>query len=167
MSGNGKLPGEPIDLDDELASFEMQERLERMQRAFKDPVYQRQFETLMSDEEELLSLDSVIAMAKVRYGHVIRQDAKSMEIASMLRGITEAIDKAVQLRERHQEYIHLEQLLWIMQKFNEIAEDEVRDQETVRRINKRTSMLQLPRRDQIPIETKATARALAEGRNIE
>lgn len=162
-----KLSGEPIDFEDELADFMMQEKLDRMNQAFKDPVYQRQYERLLGDEEELLSLDSVIAMAKVRYSHTIRQNTKNMEVAGLLRGITEAIDRAVQLRERHQEYIHLEQLLWTMQKIGEIVEDEVKEQETARRINKRMGMIQLPRRDQIPIETKATARALAEGRNIE
>lgn len=134
-------------------------------KAFKDPILQYQYEELLKNEEELLSLDSLIAASKVRFGVAVRK-GNHLEVAQLLRSITDGIEKAIAVREKHREYIHLEQVLWLMQEFNQISNDVVSDQEEVHEISRRLSrMIMIPRED-IPLEIRKTARALAEGRKL-
>lgn len=152
--------------EDDLLLFEIQEKKEKLSDMFRDPVLQARYEAILSNEEELLSLDREIAATKVRFHHALRQENQGHFTSNMLRSLTDAIERAVETREKQQEFIHIEQLLYAMQTLQEIVDDEVRDQNISNRIAKRISQMQLPRRDQIPIEMKATARALAEGRDL-
>jgi hypothetical protein len=134
-------------------------------KAFKDPILQYQYEEFLKNEEELLSLDSLIAASKVRFGVAVRK-GNHMEVAQLLRSITDGIEKAIAVREKHREYIHLEQALWLMQEFSNITSSVVSDQEEVHEINRRLArMVMIPRED-IPLELRKTARALAEGRKL-
>lgn len=132
-------------------------------KTFSDPLLQRQYEELMSNEEDLLSLDSVIAMGKVRLGVILRK-GRGVDAAQMLRAVTDAVEHAILVRERQREYVHLEQVLWLVDKMFEIANDEVSNQEEVARIAQRFKRLRLLPRHEVPLEQKRQARALSEGR---
>lgn len=134
-------------------------------KAFKDPILQYQYEELLQNEEELLSLDSLIAASKVRFGVAVRK-GNHMEVAQLLRSITDGIEKAIAVREKHREYIHLEQVLWLLQEVNEMNNDIVSSQEEVQELNRRLSRLVMIPREDIPLEIRKTARALAEGRKL-
>jgi hypothetical protein len=133
--------------------------------AFKDPILQYQYEQLLGNEEELLSLDALIAASKVRFGVAVRQ-GNHMEVAQLLRSITDGIEKAIAVREKHREYIHLEQVLWLLQEVNQMNNDVVSDQEEVHELSRRLSRLVMIPREDIPLEIRKTARALAEGRKL-
>lgn len=134
-------------------------------KAFQDPILQKQYEMFMEDENELLSLDAIIAASKVRFGVAVRK-GKHIEVSQLLRSLTEAIEKAIEVREKQREYVHLEQALWLMQMNNEIVHQVVSNQDEARECTRRMSKLVLPSREDIPLDIRQTARALAEGRRL-
>jgi len=154
--------GELVGDNPELLDLIMQEKLGRV-KTFSDPILQYQYEQFLTNEENLLSLDDVIAMGKTRLGVAMRK-GKNTEVAHMMRSVTDAIEKAVYIRERHKEFVHLEQVLWLIDELFRIVEMEVTNQQEVNRIAERLSRLRLIARDDVPLEKKKLARALVDGR---
>lgn len=146
----------------ELLEVIMNEKLGTI-TVFKDPILQYQYEQLLNDEEKLLSLDDIIAMGKVRLNVAMRK-AKNVEVAHLTRSIVDAVEKAVYIRERHKEFVHLEQLLVVLDMLFEIVSEEVSDQREVNKVAERLAKLRLPSRDDVPLEKKKLARALVEGK---
>ena len=146
----------------------VQEKIGKVTRVFKGPVLETQFQHLLASEDELLSLDREIAIMKIRFETVAkRKGSRDAEIAAMLRSLTDAVDYAYSVREKRRQYVHLEQLMWVLQHVYEIAEDEVTSQHELREFARRLSLLQLPKRENIPVAVKAMAHALAEGRRLD
>ena len=134
-------------------------------KAFQDPILQHQFESLLGNEEELLSLDDLIAASKVRFGVAVRK-GNHMEVAQLLRSVTDAVEKAIAVREKHREYVHLEQVLWLLQEIHDMHAQVVSNQDEVHELNRKLARLRMIPREDVPLQLRKTARALAEGRKM-